>query len=228
MVEPGILGRQIFYLTDGEAGIQIFKSDANFSDLTIGDYLKLTGTISSNRGEPRIKIGKNDELEILGGKEIIVPLEIEIIKAADAGQLVQITGIITEKSSQRLTIENQSGQSEIRIKEGTEIKLVDFKPGDKITAVGIIGQSEEKFFLLPRTMDDLAQEKTEIAETAAAIAESPPATGKQIAEQADENKALWIGLTVIATLIGRTLYERLRRQNKPYDKKREFSFAPAG
>jgi len=224
-VTPNIFGRQIFYLTDNSAGIQIYKSDGIFPELMSGDLIELNGTISSNRGEPRIKIGQEDKIVVITGEISLDVSDKETITEAEAGQLIRLAGMITEKSSDRFTIETKAGLNEIRIKENTGISLSELKPGDQIKAIGIVGQSEDKYFLLPRSPDDLVLETQETV--VAQVVPTEP-TGKQINESANQKNAIYIGLAVIIGLIIYYFFQRRSHKTKSYEKKREFSFAPTG
>ncbi|MBU4370136.1 hypothetical protein KKG58_05295, partial [Patescibacteria group bacterium] len=51
IVEPGILGKQFFYIN----GIQIYSYYKDFPELAIGDEISIKGIISQSRGEKRIK-----------------------------------------------------------------------------------------------------------------------------------------------------------------------------
>lgn len=224
-VEPGTLGKQIFYLLDNRAGIQIYKSDSDFPDLTIGDYVELSGTSSSSRGEPRVKIGREDEITVLENNLPLTALYIETISEEEAGQLVKTTGVVTEKSAKQMMIETDSGLVEIKIKNGTGIDLSEIRPGDKLTATGLVGQTENNFYLLPRSQDDIAVQKNE--EIAPLTTVEQP-TGRQIAEQNDQKRAIVIGLAVIGALAVYALRDKLRIRTKIYEKNHKLSPTPAG
>jgi hypothetical protein len=224
-VSPGIFGRQIFYLSDNVAGIQIYKSDGNFPELLVGDLVELGGTISSNRGEPRIKLNQTGEILVVAGETVLDITDRKIVTEAEAGQLIRLAGMVTEKSSDRFTMETSGGLSEIRIKENTGISLSELKPGSQITVTGIVGQSEENYFLLPRSVDDLV-----IAVAVAAVESTVPTepTGKQTAETANQKNAIYIGSAVIVGLIIYAVSKRRGHKTKSYEKTNKFSFAPTG
>jgi len=224
-VAPNIFGRQIFYLTDNVAGIQIYKSDGIFPELMIGDAVEISGTTSSNRGEPRIKIGQDDEITVIESEVTLDVADTETISKAEAGQLVRLAGLVTEKSSGQFTIETAGGLSEVRIKENTGIDLSKLEPGGNVTIKGIVGQSEEKYFLLPRSSDDLTVETKE--ETAAPVVSTEP-TGKQVAAKTDQKKAIIIGLAVITGLVIYAIKKRRGLKTKSYEKTSKLSFAGAG
>ncbi|HCU32011.1 TPA: hypothetical protein DIC21_04740, partial [Candidatus Uhrbacteria bacterium] len=221
---PGTFSNQIFYLTAAGTGIQIYKSDANFPDLTIGDRVELSGITSTNRDEPRIKIGKDDTFSVLENSLTLAIYEPETIGLENAGLLVRLSGLITEKSSNALTIENDHGLVDVKIKDGTEIKITELKPGDRIMITGVVGQSEEKYFLLPRSQEDLEIE--EDVETATTIATADN-SGKAAAQKNKQSKALIVGSLAILGLIFYALRNRQRRNRKPYEKIRQLSPAPA-
>lgn len=222
-VKPGTLGSQIFYLSDGESGIQIYKSDGNFPDLEIGDRLELSGTTSSNRDEPRIKIGKNDTVTILEENLPLSILDISLVDEKSAGLLARLTGIITEKSANQFTMENEAGLSEIKIKDGSDIGLTDLKPGTKIAVTGLVGQTEKNFYLLPRSPEDIILNQV----STAVIAATNEPTGKTIAAGRDQRRAIIIGGLVILAAAGYALRQKLKTK-KTYEKDRKLSLVPTG
>jgi len=223
---PGSLGNQIFYLTSGSAGIQIYKSDGNFPDSEVGDRIELSGTVSSSRGEPRIKITKNDAISVLENSLPLAVLETEAIGVESAGLLVRITGIVTEKSSAHYSIETELGIFDVKIKDVAGIKLTDLKPGDRVATTGIVGQTEDKLYVLPRSQDDI--QKEEITETATTInSDSLTITGKAAAEKSKQTKALIIGGLTLLSLTIYAFSNRQRRNRKSYEKISQFSPAAA-
>jgi DNA/RNA endonuclease YhcR with UshA esterase domain len=223
--EPGTLGSQIFYLTDGQTGIQIYKSDGNFPDLNIGDRVEISGTTSSNRSEPRIKIGSTDTITVLEENVPLAVVEAETIDESLAGNLVHLSGTIVEKSSGDLTVENTSGMAEVKIKDSTGIALTNFKPGDLVSATGLVGQTTDRFYLLPRSPDDLVKETTENNQTqATSPAES---TGKQTMAQNNQRNAIIIGAAVIIGLVIYALRKKIVGLKKIYEKRDKLSLAPA-
>jgi hypothetical protein len=227
-VEPGLLGKQVFYLTDNVVGLQIYKADGEFPELFVGDLIELTGTVSVNRGEPRVKIGSEDEIVVITGQVALEVAEVETLGPTEAGRLVKLTGLVIEKSSDRFTIETNDGLAEVKIKERTGITLAELKPGVEIMATGIVGQAEEKYFLLPRSSDDLTVVmEVNPAQTVASNESSEP-TGKQSASKANQRNALLVGGVVLVGLTARTLLKRRGNKIKPYEKADKFSFAAAG
>ena len=222
---PGIFGEQLLYIIGDGAGIQVYKSDGNFPDLNIGDRIEFNSTTSSIRGEPRIKITKDEEITILENNVALATLETETVSEKEAGQLVRLAGLITEKSSDRFTIETDSGLSEVRIKTGTNIDLSEIKPGIKISVTGIVGQSAEKYFLLPRSQEDLVVEKP-VENISTAISAEP--TDKETGEQANQIKAIIIGTLVIVGLTAYATRKRWLTKKQTYDKASKLSFAPTG
>ena len=223
--EPGTLGSQIFYITDGQTGIQIYKSDGNFPDLNIGDRVEISGTTSSNRSEPRIKIGSTDTITVLEENVPLAVVEAETIDESLAGNLVHLSGTIVEKSSGDLTVENTSGMAEVKIKDSTGIALTNFKPGDLVSATGLVGQTTDRFYLLPRSPDDLVKETTENNQTqATSPAES---TGKQTMAQNNQRNAIIIGAAVIIGLVIYALRKKIVGLKKIYEKRDKLSLAPA-
>lgn len=224
-VVPGLLGKQIFYLQK-DAGLQIYKADEIFPELAVGDRLEITGTKSSNRDEPRLKIGKDDTIIVLEKNQALAITDLTKLEGKFGGQLVRVSGLVTEKSSDRFTLETEDGFIEIRLKETADIKTTEIKPGSQLIVTGIVGQSNENFFVLPRTQEDIIFKESIVA---AETTNSPiNLTGKQINQQSDQNKALIIGLVTIGGLIFYALRRRQQSRHNKHKKDQQLSLVATG
>jgi DNA/RNA endonuclease YhcR with UshA esterase domain len=154
LVEPGILGKQIFYI--GEPGIQIFYSKGDFPILELGDFVEVTGEISQIRGEKRIKISQKDAIKILGKKQAPAPKEIQIEEIGDfEGDLVLVQGQILERKSNYFILDDGTGRAKVYIKSSTNIKPPKLKEGDKVKVAGIVNEYNSEYRILPRYLTDI-------------------------------------------------------------------------
>jgi len=154
IVEPGVLGKQIFYLD----GIQIYSYYKDFPGLKIGDKISVTGEISQSHGEKRIKIKTKEDILLLNGGVVIEPkfLSINAIDTQFLGNLIKIKGLVIEKTGQEIFINDDTGELTVYIKEYTDIDKSVIKEGDNAEITGILSLNNDKLRLLPRNDKDIS------------------------------------------------------------------------
>ncbi|MDP2736166.1 MAG: lamin tail domain-containing protein, partial [bacterium] len=110
-VEPGILGVQIFYIV-GSPGIQIYNYKKDFPALRIGDYIEVTGELAQTQGELRIKTKDKNDINLIEYKAPPAALAIkaEEVNEENIGQLITVTGEITDKKSTSLYVDDGSDE----------------------------------------------------------------------------------------------------------------------
>jgi DNA/RNA endonuclease YhcR with UshA esterase domain len=193
---PGMFGTQIFYLQDDTAGIQIYKYDAVFPTLALGDEIQIEGTLSTIRGERRIKVSSASAIVVTGHDEARQPVELkaEELDASHVGSLVAAAGLIVERSGNDLTLEDNGAQTIIRLMDGTKLDPMRYAPGNHLRAVGVLSTSNGTLRVLPRDETDLV------------ITEMPPPvpgeqTGKAQQTQQSQSTATTIVLVALAGLL---------------------------
>ncbi len=200
---PGTFGNQVMYLSG--TGIQIYKHDGEWPELAVGDLVEVTGTVSSNRGEARIKIGKKDSLEVLESGEAVEPVRVTALSEENEGRLVIVQGLVRKVQKDRIELEVDGVEMTVRIKDGADINTEDIAAGDLVEVTGIVSQTDGRYYLLPRSMDDIRVINMPLSEPTA----SP---GKEMHEGQNTLRGLALGL---ATLIFLTaLYVRHRRRHR--------------
>jgi DNA/RNA endonuclease YhcR with UshA esterase domain len=159
IVEPGILGTQIFYIANDEAcpGIQIYMYSKNFPELKLGDLVEVTGVLSESGGEKRVKVSQQSDIKVLENKEAPVPMPIKLSEVEEGfeGCLVSAGGEITEKSGSNVYFSDDDGELKIYFKSTLPFTKPNFKIGDQIETTGIVSQTKTGFRLLPRYETDL-------------------------------------------------------------------------
>ncbi|MDD4996414.1 MAG: DUF5689 domain-containing protein [Patescibacteria group bacterium] len=154
VVEPGILGSQIFYLN----GVQIYSYYKDFPELKIGDEILVKGEISQSRGEKRVKIKTKEDILLLNKGVVIEPrfLVIDTISGEFVGDLIKIKGLVIEKTGQEIFINDDAGEITVYIKEYVDIDKSVVKEGDNVEITGILTKNNDEFRLLPRGNKDIA------------------------------------------------------------------------
>jgi DNA/RNA endonuclease YhcR with UshA esterase domain len=198
-VPPNVLGSQIFYLAGSGMQVYMFKKD--FPPLALGDLVRVTGELSENQGERRIKITRKEDIEIISHHHPLSAQEISTqeIEEKLAGSLVSLAGIVIEQRGRRAVIDDGNGELSVYFKPQTGLEAKKLlKEGMKVKIVGILHQIKNDFELLPRFENDI-----EI------LAEAPIETNKneQIlnVSQSSTVKTAKNYLTITATGLGSLL-----------------------
>ena len=155
MVEPGILGSQIFYLRDENIQVYSFKKD--FPQVSVGDIVEVTGELSEGVGDRRIKTKTQNDIKIIGHQDELLPVEISLaeVDESNQGQLVKIAGEMIEIKGSNIFIDDGTGEAKIYLKSSTGINKSLFKEGEKIELVGIVSKSGSDYRILPRYETDI-------------------------------------------------------------------------
>jgi len=156
-VEPGVLATQKFYIADQQAGVQIYSSKKDFPEITLGDYIQVTGKLSEASGEKKVNIKTSEDIVALEVQEIIPdPVVLDNIGESHEGMLVTIEGPITEKKGKSFYVD-YGGSEEIKvsIKSSTDISNLDLEEGQMVQVTGIVSQSKDVYQILPRYQEDI-------------------------------------------------------------------------
>lgn len=152
-VEPGILGKQIFYLD----GIQIYKYDKDFPELKSGNEITVIGELTKSREESRIKIKNKEDIVIIGNKKNAEALEINIEEIGEQfmGRLISVSGEIMEQKSNSLWVDDNTEEIKIYINKYTGIELEKSIVGREAEIIGIVSKTTSGLRLLPRYASDI-------------------------------------------------------------------------
>jgi len=156
-VGPGVFGSQFFYINDGQNIFQIYQYKKDFPELKIGDFIQVVGEPSLVEGVKRIKIKTQSDIDILSTNNDLPIKHLSLIglNSSLLGEVVKLSGDITEIKNNYFYLDD--GESEILVYffKGTNVKLVDFKEGDKIEVIGILDKDKNGWRILPRSNEDL-------------------------------------------------------------------------
>jgi uncharacterized protein YdeI (BOF family) len=156
-VLPGALGKQFFYIQDEESGIQIYKNDAIFPDVTIGQKVIVNGEMSTNNSERRIKVTKNGFIKTETENIVLNPNSAALseLKTENVGMLFTVSGIVNEKTDDKLIIEKDGQTLEVSIASYTGIDTTEISPNASVQVTGVARISANGIRLSPRTQNDL-------------------------------------------------------------------------
>ena len=179
-VASDLFGKNIFYLQDGTAGIQIYLGKNNTAKISEGDQVEITGKTSTNQKEKKINADKEEGVKITGKADVPAPKEIKSGEASEVneGSLVKFGGQIVKKSSSSFQVDDGSGEAKVSIKKSTDIKSGDYKKESAVSIQGIVSRTSNGYRVLPRSKNDIT--KGEVAGTSTAKDQSLsqiPATG---------------------------------------------------
>ncbi|MCH8748534.1 lamin tail domain-containing protein, partial [Patescibacteria group bacterium] len=152
---PGVLGKTIMYIAG--SGIQLYFSQGDFPDVSLGDTVQVTGELSSIRGEARLKLAASTDLKKMAAGD---PPRAHIIStkavAEDLeGSLVTIQGHVTRTSGDTFYLDDGSGEAKVYIKSTTGIDKPKMKRGSAVSITGIVSETTSGYRVLPRWQEDV-------------------------------------------------------------------------
>lgn len=153
-VEPGVLGSQIFYISDENSGIQIYSFYKDFPVLAEGDFVEISGELTEAYGQKRIKIKSKENIYVVESG-IIEPIDFN----EQVGTLVKINGEVVQKSGNNFWVAMDEDEVQIQIKPTTGINLSNINEGDFVNLIGIVSLSGDEKIILPRYQSDVGIEK---------------------------------------------------------------------
>lgn len=199
LVGPGVLGKQIFYVQTETGGLQVYKYDAAFPDLSPGDRVAVSGTMTENRGEARLKVGSGNQIALVASEDAPMPEETTIasLTNADHGRLVRVSGTVLSRSGAKATVEDAGAKLDVRVADGTGIDRGLLARGAPVTITGILVATESGITLLPRSTEDIVVATPETQTEALSAA---TVSGKDAQNARDRTMSLLITTGVIAGL----------------------------
>lgn len=200
-VEPGILGKMIFYVAG--SGIQIYNSRKDFPELRVGDAVEIWGILQESGGETRVRVAGNDAIRIISHGDVPIPdaVETSAMDEAVEGHLVHIQGEVIEVRWPYIYVDDGGGEVRVYVKKSTNIEKRKLYVGDELSVTGIVSQTAAGYRILPRYESDIVliknpeKEKTHEEET--------------IPDRSKETKTIFqylVAIGVTATLISTGLF----------------------
>lgn len=152
---PGVLGKQVFYLSGPD--IQIYMHRQDFPEMSEGDIVEVSGTLSESGGESRIKISGKEDIVIARSGRAPGPARIRICEIGEEteGSLAEISGEVLEIKGSYIYLDDGEEEARVYIKDSTGIEKPEIREGDTMRIAGIISQTKSGYRLLPRSQKDL-------------------------------------------------------------------------
>lgn len=134
-----------FYLV-GESSVggvavgALVKTKNNTIDARVGDIVEITGKYIVNTTSGNyIQYGTDDQLSVIGGGEILVPINSAIKSVSQlSGGYVQITGEVAEKKSSYIIVSDSTGEIKITGEIGENVKIQD-----RVIVIGYVVRTKE-------------------------------------------------------------------------------------
>lgn len=149
---PDTFGKQTMFIE----GHEIYFNAADWPTLALGDIVSISGTLSEGDDGTRIKIKTSTDIQITGHRELVPsPIEGSDLATTNNGSLVTVSGLITGKSGDTLTLKTA---------DGTEITVVAHKKtgvswskiqSGNATFTGIVRVSADGHRVYVRSGDDV-------------------------------------------------------------------------
>jgi len=213
-VLPGILGKQFFYIQDGESGIQIYKYDALFPDLQVGQKIVVNGEMSTNLTERRVKITKTGTIESTLETTVLEPKNSEIteLKTEDIGELFAVTGMVKSVSANKLQIEKDGLSLDVAIAVQSGIDTTTLIHGTSLKVTGIVRPTTGGLKLSPRSQDDLVVLSSPVDPLVAGTLDN----GKNTQNKSNQNTAVLLAASSGIVMIAFVVRHLIRKQKIIY------------
>jgi hypothetical protein len=151
----GRLGKQIIYIQDSSAGVQIYNHFAHWPKLGLGDKVSIVGEVSTSRGEKRLKINKRSDIKFLNNSKIDpAPLNWKTINKF-VGRLIKVKANVSSSSGNTFYITSGTKEIKVYIKESTKIDKPKTRKGYRARIIGVLIKSDSGYKILPRLNSDL-------------------------------------------------------------------------
>ncbi len=156
---PHQLGSQLMYILSDDQGLQLYKYDKDWPELSLGDVIRVKGQLSFiQKTIPRLKIKNKTNIKKIKSSPPPSPLALTIseIDKTNIHTLIKTNGEIIDKGRNKFIITDMEGNDlSVQIKPSTGIKLSSLKEGDIIEVTGIMTTDEERLKILPRFPQDI-------------------------------------------------------------------------
>ncbi|MEK7167522.1 MAG: lamin tail domain-containing protein [Patescibacteria group bacterium] len=213
-VLPGVLGAQIFYVTD--PCFQVYSFRKEFPDLRVGDEISVTGTWSEIQGERRLKISLKEDIKILK-KKSFGPEEIAVTEAEQYPScLVKVSGEVMEKKNSSIYLDDGFSEIEVFAKSSAGIKISEIKEGNWLTVTGIVSTASGKIRILPRSQEDMVVGAVK-GETASPTPLISISTSTEI--ETPVKKYWWLVIPPISGILGYFLWKKYGKRSSPEEDK---------
>jgi hypothetical protein len=163
-VPPGVFGRRVAYITDGSAGLRLQHWGRDLPTLSEGDTVHVEGRMTTVYGEVTLNVR---EMVRMGAGNPVAPTALASGQAGAwwEGTLVRLAGRVQRWDSDDIILDDGSGAATVRLRESTGLQMPGLMVGQFLSAVGVVGQSNGRYLVLPRWQVDLSLLPAELPRT---------------------------------------------------------------
>lgn len=148
---PGTFGDQIMFID----GIQVYANNKDWPELSIGDVVTIKGTLSTSHGEQRIKIKTSADIKTTGHNlSTAINITSDQLANLPEGRLVTVEGTVTERTGDRLTLEDDIGTIIAVAYSKTGLTWLDL-PSSHLKITGVVRHIDGEALLYPRDANDI-------------------------------------------------------------------------
>lgn len=152
-----------FAIQDDSAGIYVVDADHAFN---LGDRVEITGKRGAEFGQSNIVLESAEKLTSSG---TVIPESVRTgnVGEAQEGTLIRVEGYVKQTRGDppygyKAFIDDSSGECQIfvNISTGLVDNARDLKVGDFISVIGVVGQYENTYEVMPRILSDITIQAT--------------------------------------------------------------------
>lgn len=180
IVEPGTIGSTFFYVAEGDRGLQIFSSKADFPNLGVGDVVEVSGKVGEASGERKINVSAQSDIVVVDTGD--APDPVPYGPDVPTGTLVVVEGTVAKKTGSGLTIEALSGSVKVSFARGAGIETSALTTRTAVRIVGLWRATKDGGKLYPRSNEDIEVAGEVKGETTETEKVTPTATQPTVAQ----------------------------------------------
>ena len=145
-----------FILPDNERQAwQIYRQKGELPTLTPGQKVTVTGRKSTITSAKRLLVSNISDITIGPLETQPEPISIQASQKNNyLGQLVAVSGEVTDRNSDNFYLDDGSGDILVRLKAGTNLLANNFTPGTEHTISGLLVNGSKELELWPRSISD--------------------------------------------------------------------------
>lgn len=166
-----------FILPDNEQQAwQIYRQKGELPTLTPGQKVTVTGRKSTITSAKRLLVSNISDITIGPLETQPEPISIQASQKNNyLGQLITVSGEVTDRNSDNFYLDDGSGDILVRLKAGTNLLANNFTPGTEHTISGLLVNGSKELELWPRSISDTdLNTTTELKTTSTSSAISIP------------------------------------------------------
>lgn len=208
-VANNIFSTRTFYVKDSTGGIQIYKHDAILPEIQEGQKVKVSGILSTSRGERRVKVTGLESIVLEDEYEFIHETELDSLDNLEnhIGNLVKVSGIVLSRTDRLALLEGNSNDWTIEFTEGTNIDPTVFSSGKTVEVTGILIRLDESFKVRPRSINDIEVKEVEAEQN------QPIATSGSTDDSGGQTAGYVILISTLLLISGFWLARKIKKQS---------------